>query len=524
MLQSYKSINGFDIKIDPDAPIKELPIQFLDLFIDPITTTYFKYPVCIVESGQIYEKETIIKWFGISNKDPLTGIIIEIGNLNIIPVLNYFLMELCLELVDNKLLFHTPYGDILNLLTLSDEYFHGCTLKKIIEPGISGNYIKTSDEKIFTYDLMMAIDDNYVHLNMADYLYKLNVKEIMDCTKKPSYQCTYYFDNVINNTVLNGIRFDNNYRYGYINFEDILFNCPITGYSMYNNCIISTCGILMHKKMFNIDFKYSNTNGLYLSGCLQLLQTKNIVNITTHNNIFELFGKNIIENDFDLVTTNDRLINDNLFNNNSINITDVKNSIDITDVKNYLIKNKILDLQIVKYPSMYYTIKYQYFDTKKEQKYVICNSDQNTYNFFLQYKENIDINIQNKLNSMVTVDNIDSFKSTIIKMREQFGFPTLHCSEEHIYGNDYSFFVLKNMRPIGKYFKLVYFIGSTLKKIDFIKCKFTYCKFIATEMQLCHFIDCEFSNCTFFKTDSKNIKMLGCVMDNITKQTIGELD
>jgi len=142
MQQTYKSINGFDIKIDPRAPIKEVPIQILDSFVDPIHSNYFKYPICVVETGQIYEQESIIKWFSLSNKDPLTGVELEIGKLNMIPVLNYFLAELCLELVDDKLFFHAPYGDILNLLMLSDKIFHNCSLKKNLTSPINiSNYL-----------------------------------------------------------------------------------------------------------------------------------------------------------------------------------------------------------------------------------------------------------------------------------------------------------------------------------------------------------------------------------------------
>jgi len=120
---------------------------------------------------------------------------------------------------------------------------------------------------------------------------------------------------------------------------------------------------------------------------------------------------------------------------------------------------------------------------------------------------------------MVTVNNINSFEVNIIKMREQFNFPTLHCSEDHCYGNDYSFFVLQHMKLNGIYFKQVYFIGATLKKMLFMNCHFSCCKFVATEMELCHFLGCNFDACTFYNTNSENIKMLNCELDASTKRT-----
>jgi len=221
---------------------------------------------------------------------------------------------------------------------------------------------------MFEYELISTINDEYVHLNLSDYLHKLNLTAITD--KYVNSQPTNFFDNVMSDTVLDGIRFINNYRYEYVNSEDILLNCPVTGCNMYDNCIISTSGILMHRKMFGIDFKYSC--GTYLSDYGSELESKKLINMTKHNNIFELFNKSKAESDFDL------FISDHTF--------EKKDSIDIKDVKQHLIQHKKIDLQIIKYPSMHYAINYEYFAKKHKIQHTISNSDENTYQFSYNIK------------------------------------------------------------------------------------------------------------------------------------------
>ena len=56
------------------------------------------------------------------NTDPLTNVGLFLGKLRLTPVLNYYLVLYCFELVDNIVIYHHSYGYLYDLLTLIYSY------------------------------------------------------------------------------------------------------------------------------------------------------------------------------------------------------------------------------------------------------------------------------------------------------------------------------------------------------------------------------------------------------------------
>lgn len=67
------------------------------LFENPLTLDPLKNPVPLVETLNVYDRETLINWFCKSDIDPLTGINLDNNMLKYTLIINYYMAMLLLE-------------------------------------------------------------------------------------------------------------------------------------------------------------------------------------------------------------------------------------------------------------------------------------------------------------------------------------------------------------------------------------------------------------------------------------------
>ena len=140
----YTSINGFKI-ITFEQETENYPIELKDQFICPISQDVASFPVYLKNSGNIYDRENITEWLATSNIEPVTGIELEEGKIEYLPVLNYFLACLCLEEDEKSLIFHAPNADILTLFKFTQYFYKGC----VIDPNIFRKTKQNANRRIF---------------------------------------------------------------------------------------------------------------------------------------------------------------------------------------------------------------------------------------------------------------------------------------------------------------------------------------------------------------------------------------
>ena len=126
----YTSIyKNYNILIDTNDQIEIFDKNAIyALYTDSITMELYDDPVCLIKTGNIYSKDSLIKWFVNSNIDPLTEIELKDGSKiwNVAPIV--FAM-LCFEKPkedDEKIIFHRPYGNMHNFVKIINDTIDGC--------------------------------------------------------------------------------------------------------------------------------------------------------------------------------------------------------------------------------------------------------------------------------------------------------------------------------------------------------------------------------------------------------------
>ena len=161
----YISVNGFIFKKSDQQII--FSNKILEHFICPIGNEPFTIPVQL-NDRHIYDRENILNWLSKKNIDPLTDIEIKYDELKLKPIIEYYLALLCLEYSDNdKIIFHSPYGSIDEIIKLATHL-------------INNDKIKKSDNTEYKYK-----DDNNV-------IYKCKCKFIIEDIKCKSLDIRDY--------------------------------------------------------------------------------------------------------------------------------------------------------------------------------------------------------------------------------------------------------------------------------------------------------------------------------------------
>jgi hypothetical protein len=442
----YVSINNYKvyrskhcIKLDPK--IKEL-------LSDPISLSYFIKPIYIPDSGMIYDKSTIGEWLLTSDKDPLTGIKINKNEIEVIPALNYFLALLCLEEIGSDIYFHTPMGNIFDLLRIAVCIFNDQKLCQITD-------------KI---SRVGRADHDIISLNLLDYVDQFTIK-----------------NEFVINFEINSISSRKSLFYP-VTLEDILVRCPITRKFFDKMCNISDFGIFIHSL---IKGRFSSSRSNTMSECNDMFDSK-------------IEKKCIIQKWNDYFDHNHSQQNSTFALVEDFNNTRKVNYFDVD-------KLDVIDIFGIKYPNMGYLLQYKIFKkptsiNNKDRYLEVKSTEENIYQFYIKHKDNINIKISKELSEILSKSKISNFGPEFVKKREFYDFPSLLNSNDMIYGNDYSFLEISNLCLRNTDFKMFYFVGTKFNHVIFHKCSFSSCAFIGADMDKLLFINCTFQSSSFYKT------------------------
>lgn len=520
----YKSIVGIQIKKIVDGPEPcVINNKILDNFVDVITAEQIKFPIEINVgvASNLYDYEQIKRWFNGSNKDPLTNLIIEKEKQNYTPILNYCLLFLCLELKeDNTLVYHSPYGDIMNLLILSYYVINNAT------------FSSTNMEKKY---------------RGCPCLKTLDLREQ-----------NFYHE-------IRRTKIHNNFN-KFIEMIEIIGICPVSKRSLYNNCTISDKGILLHGSLKNKKFIDKEVD-CTLSAFNSYFQ--NLHEIKFNSSVI----KYCFESDFDINLT--------IINKDDISVYNIASSYEFdTEKKNHELIYYIIEYSDdIKCNNKQAEEKEETEEKcndkqeeekeatqndkllpKKDNYYKILDLDKFSSNYndkvynlkhiiahFISYNANYNFDMIYELNNMilelrstkqVAIDfydknheSISPYQLTLIQKHydeycdiEQYN--RMCCPDydiisirqlkknykiicfspyENQHGDDYSMITINNNNLTkkmikNKEFKDCSFFGTTFNNVEFINCKFVCCYFVKITGQLI-FNKCKFDSNISFPDD-----------------------
>lgn len=455
----YVSVNGYKIKVFPDAPIISIDKDIVDSKLsDPITLQLMKRPMIVPYSGNVYDYDTIKKWFYSSNIEPLTGAKLTEKEIEFIPIMNYFLLLLCLEEpklegLEQKInekeqyIFHCPYGDILNILHLAKNIFF-------------------SEQSV----------DKIISLNLNDYPVAA-------------------WHNVIDDD--NGIKHPG-FNFYWIELDQIICKCPFTKRSLNTKCCLTENGVLCCRQMY--DCAKDKSDGTRSNwGTL----TSFISSVSKED--FYLFDRNHISDVFD------KNVNNNKIEKIICEFDNDKSKIDYSLVG---------DLEEINFTKIAYNNNF-IFETQNEHSskntIPIRSHEMVIHDHYTKNTNTILNTYWNKLQDYIDTqqDKIfrfePSFKNKLLNIREKYDIISF-CDYNNCYGDDISCLTLKNSYD-NVSLKDYYFVGTHFDNAVFTNSKFLECKFVAITGKIT-FVNCSFMYDTTFYKSNAEIIYINCQKDN----------
>lgn len=488
MDEYYTSLLGYKCQTKSKKTI-EYPIELLELFNDPLTFNPMKYPILIDDHPfVIYDLDNLIKWFCQSNKEPFSGVDLT-KLIKFSTVINFFVAMVLLEEKDDKLIFHIPNIDLINLFELirytitynnnkkniqnNNMTTNINTDNKIIQLDIEYYYEKPVDKTIKKYNI-------YTDLTGCQLVAEIKNPKIINCSGMPVSES--YFENYYN-----------------YNLVDILLNDIVSGKPLIDPIILNDYNIILDKSILRNRKSYR----------IPSIESY----IIKHDEKKPLIDCKIL---FNKIKT--------AFNNCNIELTFKE--------KNY--ENCIND--DTKYNF------YEIFDhTKKSLN--LRNSDfymssNTTYQYmYNEYRKLVDSNLENKylnfkekkrfLSNMIK-NNIDillkpNYGTAILgKYKSEIGFPVLSQYDGY-YCDDFSLLDLDNIKITnGNNLKGRDFIGTNFTNTEFVNVDFNLNSFVGSNLKNTKFINCKFKECVFYKSLTNNTHLINCEFDNKTISIINK--
>ena len=520
-MQTYTSVSGYTIK----KSLKITPIDstIIECFKDSITHEIMKMPIFLPITSQIYDKESIIKWFGTSNIDPLTGINIKFNEIKIIPIVSYFLFLLCVEKQEDNYVFHHPYGTVGDLFEIANKILNGYTLKNNIDNNTwMCNEITTTNHDGYNLTYKCKTDFkplSVISLDLTDYYFEIVECNIIKNEISPTkIQTTCKFStfalNQNDNQPIRKIKCVKNTNFPYVPIEpdflqfleikDIIGTCVITKRALDNNCFITSNGYIISSINANNNEKSQG----YVCGSLFAIFHKEQY-LFTHKPLFA-----IIHN---IIKFSDKELSIPLFNYNSDFPKDMdkETQLSLKDYNNILNMNVIYlnKIQLAQYSRLCLLWEEKHNKGAKDGDfYISCTSThKKLHNFYLAHVFSHNKGIANKISDIVNDSNF-VFKgcgdAPINKMKEQLDFPVAGIMT---YGDDFSFLTIEN-KVIRKDFKGDYFIGTQFINCTFIGCSFSCCSFTESIYVNSQFKQCTFKESSMYKMGKA--EMIGCKADS----------
>ncbi|QYB17398.1 WD repeat, SAm and U-box domain-containing protein [Pacmanvirus S19] len=487
----YTCVTGDKIAIpfNTEHKITKLnKIKWEPVLICPITQSYIKDPVLLSETGNTYDREAIIKWLSVSDRDPLTNEILY--KTKLIP--NYLLKTLLyrIEEKDDCLLFHdisclyklAQFQTVSQFLLNNDKKIKIRLIDKYSKVGTRGVLGKFKDyvDISFNYVVIKEFKDcvpgktnEIVLKNLHKILKGKAIKlEMVSSEIKPSELSPIAFE----------IQPDVSFNLMGINE---LFKCPISG-NYLENPFINTAGITFNQ---NTVESYSNW-------------IKN--------------GRGIIYDTSGRVSYHELGIYNTKFYKNNI----IKQICDELNLKNQVIEINDFNTALDSTASAYYERIREYIDAGKKYDPVLSTKTLSPYSINkercweeVQRVSLIMINLQNeiKILTKVTREFLEKNKDKQIlgrnhfmKLRRQMNVPSFNGDDDP-YGVDFSFLDLSNMIIERISFKNANFNCTDLSGVVFLNCTFySGCKFIGTIFTNCKFVDCKIADFEYFTYKTVN--------------------
>lgn len=483
MSTTYKSVNGYTV-YRSDEPVQIDP-KITELLVDPISLDFYIKPVYLSKSNMIYDMSTIRNWLAHSNKDPLTGIIIKSNKIRVRPVLPYFLTLLCLEQVDDKIMyFHPPVGNIFDMLEIANCIFKEYTVLNEVTNGHFSNskqLVRTKDGKVWSYKLTNKLSQNTVSLNLNDYFDEIQlVEEVKDQTKT-QIKIQETLIHVVKRDDLD-VNFHNNCIVKKITLEEMLGICPVTRRSFLNKCRITKEGFFIHTVIQSVpNFCVAGTVSHHIKTGFK---HKDKVKMSQWIDYLKI--NNSEEKECTVSYTFGNL-------NSKVDYDKIKDESVVNPTRTvYPSLEKYGLRRIFKHP----TYNLEHYVTVTSRK-------QNIYQFYLNNKDTVNKDAVNILSKMCNSTELLKYGTEFVEQREALGLPSILKSEDRTYGNDFSFLKIEDIAIENANLKEVYFVGTQFKNVIFAKTRLSDCNFTGATLTNVKFIDCDEDNCSFYKSKSK---------------------
>lgn len=483
----YTSINGFKIVPTKKEKIIEFPISMIEAFNCPISHEQIVYPVIL--NNNVYDKSYIKDWLWMSNKDPLLGINLEIGKVELLPVYNLFLLFLCFERKNNKLYFHCQYGQLELLMEIAKNLFENKYTKKYytstIIPQMNVEYTFYPDE--------------YIHFDIEYYKCQLTTTPIKtEKIEKTTLICGIPH---VKTTLFDCTCSYQNQKMRYINIDEIINKCFLTKLNLNENTFVNSKGYFIHDELL----KLKNNSGVTttISYLAKINKNQNIKHFMS-NILYYVPRFNYC---YDFINAHE----EELFT-----------PIDYKKIHEYVIKK--INFNIATAINNNYKQLDKFFGDSKIDIPFYCdvrNGEMVIYDEYQKmYNENKNKNGFDRMINMISnfINNIElnkfGFGSTINKLKYQYEFPMFRDYKNMIYGIDLGFLVLKNVRIENINIKDGMFIGCTFNEVQFTNVNFSICKFIGSIFQRITFVKCIFQECYFYKNEGNKKHMyIDCQSD-----------
>jgi len=508
----FKSINGYTVCCGNNHKITECDNKILEIFQDCITLDVMKKPIYLPCTGQVYDFQGALNWFLTSNKDPLTGVEVKVGNLKFIPLVNYFLCLLCLEQKGNKLYFHQPNMHIVDLLRLTHHVFADDTLIYKAKPSFVQK-LKCTDGNNYTVDLISKIKhkNNIIHLDNEHYKFIVKFKKPYEKEESKYDYCMYPVDPNFTIGKPPNIKLDSTYndeqKYN-ITLVDIMFRCPFSRRLM-DKAIITNYGICVHENFKNFQGCCSTSDTLSDHESM-ITNAGYMVNLSKMCAYFP----NVIIKQLPFVIVDGFLKNP--CNVNYMELENIK-KIYLTDIP---FKSYIYFATFGKNSNKQFDCRDCYFTCKNTS---IC-----IYEKYLELKDTIDEKVCNLISQCVNDPNYklgdvhccNENKKHLMELRKQYKFPTLN--KDNTYGEDLSFLHIRNKVFENISLKMVWFVGCKFESVVFNNCEFSCCPFIGSNLAVgVQFKNCTFRECSLYKTNFNNAVL--SIKNKYDTQTIRSL-
>ncbi len=450
---SYTSLSGYTVAIDPSERQIMFPTRMWETLLrDPVTYEWMRAPVYL--NNNVYDKDSLGKWFRGSNIDPLNGY--ELTEINLIPVNVIAYLLLAFEEQEDTLIYHSVQSNPLFAATLiqsipfetkeyRNEDFHN---------------IDAISLNPYAYIYSGRLSNDSKPLKSYHYEDFRNVKEepplgrlFTDCLVPEAWHNKP------------GIMVETSFRY--LSPFDLLLICPIFG-DLISNALLTSKGLIVNKH-FLFDQQYAY-NYYGFQGLLFKNTTQIPCNVL-HNKMIEIWKEGIVMYP-ELMTKSFRFTG----------------AYDLPE------KNKTIP-GTISIHSPYERIYERVLEIE-----AMIDRDPTLKTGFAKLSQ--------MLASTRDVENlITNGQHLIDDKRSLYSLPFIESPDYH--GQDLSFTTLQDLTFDNKHLKCYCFAKANIRNCTFNNCHFYHTVFVGAHLDNTRFIDCLFGgDCSFHHVTKSRVQFI----------------